>query len=133
MVGHGVALLMLAVATSLWMVLGFAVLHGLAWGVRGPVILAMRAEYFGRASYGTIMGFSSLIVMFGMFIGPVFAGLMYDSSGNYETGFTLLAIIAGAGSLLMLLAQKPGAGDAAPLLPATASPPAMAAGSGGDA
>jgi sugar phosphate permease len=110
MVGHGVALVILAVASSLWMVLGFAVLHGLAWGVRGPVILAMRAEYFGRASYGKIMGFSSLVVMLGMFIGPVFAGLMYDSTGNYETGFTLLALIAGAGSLLMLHAQKPDTG-----------------------
>ncbi|MCC7390483.1 MAG: hypothetical protein IT431_17155, partial [Phycisphaerales bacterium] len=90
----------------------------------------MRAEYFGRASYGTIMGFSSLVVMLGMFIGPVFAGLMYDSSGNYETGFTLLALIAGAGSLLMLLAQKPGSGNAAPPLRATASPPAMAGGGG---
>ncbi|MEZ4552788.1 MAG: MFS transporter [Dehalococcoidia bacterium] len=132
MVGHGVALVMLAVATSLWMVLGFAVLHGLAWGVRGPVILAMRAEYFGRASYGTIMGFSSLIVMLGMFIGPVFAGLMYDSSGNYETGFTLLAVIAGAGSLLMLLAQKPGPGrpafdtDTAGPTPARTGTPAEA-------
>ena len=133
MVAHGIALVMLAVATSLLMVLGFAVLHGLAWGVRGPVILAMRAEYFGRASYGTIMGFSSLIVMLGMFIGPVFAGVMYDNTGNYETGFILLAAIAGAGSLLMLLAQKPkpGAPVRAPEPEASATPTAVGATGGG--
>lgn len=131
MVAHGVALVVLAVASALWMVLGFAVLHGLAWGVRGPVILAMRAEYFGRASYGTIMGFSSLIVMLGMFIGPVFAGVMYDSSGSYETGFILLAAIAGAGSLLMLLAQKPGASHPVVAAATTAPPPAVAGATGG--
>jgi MFS family permease len=131
MVAHGLALLVLAMASALWMVLGFAVLHGLAWGVRGPVILAMRAEYFGRGSYGTIMGFSSLIVMLGMFIGPVFAGVMYDSTGSYETGFILLAVVAGAGSLLMLLAQKPGSGRPTVLAAKTSQPPALPAASRG--
>lgn len=107
MLGHSSALFFLTFATSLWMVLVFSVLHGVAWGVRGPVILSMRAEYFGPASFGTIMGFSSLIVMLGMIIGPVLAGAMYDSTGSYETGFTILALVAGLGSLLMFLAAKP--------------------------
>ena len=67
----------------------------------------MRAEYFGPHSFGTIMGFSSLIVMLGMIVGPIFAGLVYDNTGSYEMGFTLLALIAGAGSLLMLWAGSP--------------------------
>ena len=107
MVGHAVALLLLTFATSLWMVLAFAVIHGLAWGGRAPVILAMRAEYFGPHSYGTIMGLSSLITMIGMVIGPVFAGAIYDMTGSYEIGFTLLALVAGAGSLLMLFVKRP--------------------------
>jgi len=32
------------------MVVVFAVLHGLAWGVRGPLMAARRADYFGSAS-----------------------------------------------------------------------------------
>ena len=107
LLGHAVAMLLLTFATSLWMVVAFALLHGVAWGVRGPVILSMRAEYFGPHSFGKIMGFSSLIVMLGMIIGPIFAGLVYDSTGSYEIGFTLLAIIAGAGSVLMLFAGSP--------------------------
>ena len=107
LLGHGAAMLLLTFATSLWMVVGFSVLHGIAWGVRGPVILSMRAEYFGPHSFGTIMGFSSLIVMLGMIVGPIFAGLVYDNTGSYEIGFTLLALIAGAGSLLMLWAGSP--------------------------
>ena len=52
------------------MVLAFTVLHGLAWGTRGPLMVALRADYFGPSSFGTIMGFSSLIVMLGMSGGP---------------------------------------------------------------
>jgi sugar phosphate permease len=107
LVGHATAMLFLTFATTLWMVVAFSLLHGVAWGVRGPVILSMRAEYFGPRSFGTIMGFSSLIVMLGMIVGPIFAGLVYDNTGSYEVGFTLLALIAGASSLLMLWAGSP--------------------------
>jgi sugar phosphate permease len=125
LLGHAVAMLLLTFATALWMVVAFAILHGIAWGVRGPVILAMRAEYFGPHSYGTIMGFSSMITMLGMIIGPVFAGAVYDGTGSYEIGFTLLAVVAGAGSVLMLFAGKP---PPRPVrLPEAARPPIEAA------
>ena len=55
--GHAVALLILAYATSGLMIIGFVVINGLAMGTRGPLIQAMRADYFGRQSFGTIMGF----------------------------------------------------------------------------
>jgi MFS family permease len=54
MAAHAVALFVLASATALWMVVVFAVLHGLAWGVRGPLMAALRADYFGSASFGMI-------------------------------------------------------------------------------
>ena len=107
MLGHMVALLMLAYATAVWMVLAFAVLHGLAWGVRGPLMQAIRADYFGRTSFGTIMGFSSMIVTLGMVSGPLVAGVMADRLGSYQAGFTVLATLAGLGSIFWLLAVRP--------------------------
>ena len=107
MLGHAAGLLLLAFATSLWMVIAFAVLHGLAWGARVPVIIAVRAEYFGAQSFGTIMGFSSLIVMLGMIVGPIFAGVMYDRTGSYEAGFTVLAVFAALGLLFFVFSPKP--------------------------
>ena len=53
MVAHTVALLILAFASSSSEVVIFAVLHGLAWGVRGPLMVALRADYFGAASFGS--------------------------------------------------------------------------------
>ncbi len=107
MIGHGVALLLIAYAESPLAVAAFAVLHGLAWGVRGPQMMALRADYFGRSSFGTIMGFSSLVVMFGMALGPVIAGYLADVTGSYESGFTLLALLCLLGSLSFHLALPP--------------------------
>ena len=78
MVAHAAGLLLVTFAGNfpqpVLLVLAFTVLHGLAWGTRGPLMVALRADYFGPSSFGTIMGFSSLIVMLGMSGGPVFAG-----------------------------------------------------------
>jgi sugar phosphate permease len=107
MLMHMVGMLLLAFATALPMVVAFAVLHGLAWGIRGPLMQAMRADYFGRSSFGVIMGLSALIIMFGQISGPLVAGLLADATGTYEVGFTLMAILAGLGSLFFLFARRP--------------------------
>ena len=107
MLGHAAALLFLTFVQGLWMVIAFAVLNGLAWGVRVPVIIAMRAEYFGPRSYGTIMGFSSLVVTGGSIAGPLLAGLSSDATGSYTTGFTGLAILAALGSLFLVFLPDP--------------------------
>ena len=83
LIAHAAALLLLAAATQFWMVVAFAVIHGFSWGMRGPLMSAIRADYFGSASFGTIAGFSSMIVMFGMIIGPILAGVLADRTGSY--------------------------------------------------
>ncbi|HEY5647540.1 MAG TPA: MFS transporter [Pseudomonadales bacterium] len=107
MVAHAAGLLLVTFASSFLMVLAFTVLHGLAWGTRGPLMVALRADYFGPSSFGTIMGFSSLIVMLGMSGGPVFAGIMADVYGNYQTGLAVLAGLAVLGSFCFLAATPP--------------------------
>jgi MFS family permease len=104
---HTVGLLLVAHAVALPMVIGFAVLHGFAWGCRGPLMQAIRADYFGRANYGVIMGWSSLIVMIGTIAGPLLAGILADVTGSYESGFTVLAVLTGLGSVFFLLAKRP--------------------------
>ena len=107
MVAHAGGLMLIAFATNLLMVIAFVLLHGLAWGVRGPLMVALRADYFGPGSFGTIMGFSSLIVMLGMSIGPVFAGYMADLQGDYLMGFSVLAAGALVGTLCFMAAKPP--------------------------
>ena len=107
MAGHALGLLLVAYATSALMVFGFAALHGVAWGLRGPMMAAIRADYFGRRSYGAILGTSSVVTMFGSILGPLVAGFLADYSGNYQTGFTLLAVLSGLGSWFFLSARRP--------------------------
>ena len=107
MVMHAAGLLLLAFATNITMVVAFTVLHGWAWGTRGPLMQAIRADYFGTKNFGTIMGISSLVVTLGNTTGPILAGVMADRSGNYEAGFTVLAIGALLGSGFFLLAKRP--------------------------
>ena len=69
MIAHGVDLLGIEYGESYWLVVLLATVHGLAWGIRGPLMVALRADYFGASAFGTIMGFSSLIVMLGCRLG----------------------------------------------------------------
>ena len=107
MFAHTGGLLLVTYASSFSMVLAFTVLHGLAWGVRGPLMVALRADYFGAAAFGAIMGWSSLIVMFGMSGGPIIAGVMHDMFGDYRSGFTLLSVLSLTGAVCFLGASTP--------------------------
>ncbi len=107
MLAHASGLMLLAFATNLAMVVAFAALHGLGWGVRGPLMVALRADYFGAASFGTIMGFSSLIAMLGMALGPVFAGIMAETFDNFVIGFAVLASGSAFGAVLFGAAKRP--------------------------
>ncbi len=107
MFGHVFGLLALTFAVNLWMIWGFVLLHGLAWGMRGPLMSAIRADYFGSSSFGQILGYSSVILMFGMVCGPLLAGVLADATGNYQLGFSILAALAAIGSAFFLLATPP--------------------------
>lgn len=104
---HAAGLLIFAYGTNAAMMFLGAILHGAAWGARGPMMGAIRADYFGRTAYGSILGTSSLIVMFGSIAGPLVAGILADRTGSYESGFTILAILSAMGSVFFLAARRP--------------------------
>ena len=107
MLMHMLGLLSLTYATGAPWVIAFAALHGVAWGLRGPFMQAIRADYFGRSAIGMIMGLSFMIIVIGQIGGPMIAGILADATGNYRTGFTLLALLAGVGSMFFVLAKRP--------------------------
>ncbi len=107
MLGHALGLLLLTFATHPAQVAAFAILHGVAWGLRGPFMQAIRADYFGRNAIGMILGLSAMVIALGQIAGPLVAGVLADLSGNYRLGFSVLALAAGCGSVLFLLAKRP--------------------------
>ena len=107
MLMHAAGMLLLTYATNSVILAFSLLLHGVAWGLRGPFMQAIRADYFGRRSIGIILGLSTLITVIGNIVGPVLAGAFADWNGNYRAGFTLLATMAGVGSLFFLMAKPP--------------------------
>ncbi|MBX3142232.1 MAG: MFS transporter [Trueperaceae bacterium] len=105
---HVAAMVILIWAGSVASVVAASVLHGFAWGLRGPLMSAMRADYFGRRAFAMVMGYSSLILMVGSVIGPLLIGIVADSTGAYGLAFGLLAGIGAIGGLAFLVLPKPG-------------------------
>jgi MFS family permease len=104
---HASGMLMLTYATGPVILVLSALVHGMGWGLRGPFIAAMRADYFGSSSIGMILGLSSLIIVIGQIGGPLIAGAFADWLGNYRAGFTLIASLAAVGSLFFWMAKRP--------------------------
>jgi MFS family permease len=70
----------------------FVVGFGLGFGASIPVRLSILADYFGRKSYGSVLGMtSSVSAGFGA-LGPVFAGAMFDFTGSYRLAFAVLTV-----------------------------------------
>jgi sugar phosphate permease len=104
---HMAGLLSLTYALNHAMVVAYAITHGFAWGLRGPFMQAIRADYFGRSAIGMILGLSFMIVVLGQIGGGMISGILADATGNYRMGFTVVALLAGLGSVFFLLAKKP--------------------------
>jgi sugar phosphate permease len=107
MLGHALGLLLLAFASNLAMVVAFALLHGVAWGLRGPMMQAIRADYFGRSAIGMILGLSFMIIVIGQVGGPMVPAIFADITGDYRLGFSIVAVLAALGSGFFFFARKP--------------------------
>ena len=80
-----------------WIFTPCMVVYSLAYGGLASLQEPIRADYFGAASFGTISGISSMIVMLGMMGGPLVAGILADRTGSYVAGFHILAGMAALG------------------------------------
>ena len=101
------SILIIAVADTLVMAFLFAVLYGIGFGGRIPLLTAIRGEYFGRKAFATIMGLSQFPNNIAMIGAPLFAGYMFDMRGSYFIPFSAFAALNFAGAALMLFVKKP--------------------------
>jgi MFS family permease len=105
--GHVAAMVTFVYAAALPLVVLGAILQGSAHGVRGVQMMPLRADYFGRQSFATIMGFSSMVMMWGIMAGPIVIGQIADRRGEYNAGFWLLAGVAACAVVLFVFSTKP--------------------------
>lgn len=107
MLMHGLGLLALAHGTGTRFIGAFVVLHGLAWGARGPQMSGLRADYFGTTHFAEIMAWNAGIITIGSIGGPLLAGWLADRTGNYQLGFTIIAGLTMVAMLFFVFASPP--------------------------
>ncbi len=112
---QGGAVVLITISTSLYMFYVFAVLFGIGFGGRTPLTTAIRGEYFGRASFGKILGISTVPMNILLLIAAPMAGFMADKLGDYRWAFLTLAMLNGVGAVLFLIARKPKLSAASPV------------------
>jgi OFA family oxalate/formate antiporter-like MFS transporter len=71
------------------------------------------ADYYGRQYLGTIRGITLPVQIGGQAVGPVTAGLVFDTTGSYHMVFLFFACVVVLGSVLVLIAVPPSSIDRA--------------------
>ncbi len=101
------AVLVLVYSSSLTSLYLFAAIFGMGFGGRNPLTVAIRGEYFGRASFGKILGLSTVPMNVLLLGAAPFAGYLRDAQETYNTAFLVLAGLNFLGALLFLAARRP--------------------------
>jgi MFS family permease len=83
------------------------VLYGIGSGLAAAPFMTMIADYFGRKSFGSIIGTILLLNLPITLAAPVYVGWVYDSTGNYTNVFTLFAILLAASALVTCFITMP--------------------------
>ncbi len=83
-------------AGRIWLLVPFIITFSLGWGSSVTTRITLLRKYFGRGSFGTILGFTSGIMMIGNVIGAPLAGWVFDTWDRYQgawLGFSVLTIV----------------------------------------
>ncbi len=99
------ALLWLQIAQDLWALYLFAAVYGVAHGGFFTAISPIVAETFGTASHGAIFGVVIFSGTTGGALGPIVAGLMFDTLGRYTEIFWIIVALSVIGLFLITLLQ----------------------------
>ena len=92
---------------SIPMVYVFLILFGFGSGAPVSLRLAIGGRFFGRKAFASIQGSSMVFTAPAALLSPVYAGWVYDTTGNYITAFTLFAGLAALSAALMCLVRPP--------------------------
>lgn len=88
---------------SVWTAYLFAILWGFFSNTVGTLEHMLLAQYFGRGSFGAILGSLGPLQTTALGVAPVFGSYLFTFTGSYTIVFTvLMAMYAGAGMLIFL-------------------------------
>ncbi len=83
-----------------------AVVLGLVYGGVMPLYSVLARDYFGQRIMGTVLGAATMVSSFGMALGPIAGGWIFDTYGSYHWLYVSSAVI-GLAAAAMALAFPP--------------------------
>ncbi|HEU5321740.1 MAG TPA: MFS transporter, partial [Methylomirabilota bacterium] len=83
-----------------------ALLFGLGFGARGPIITAMASDLFGGRRFGAIYGVLNLGNGLGAALGPWFGGAVHDVTGAYRLAFLAAVLFSAVASACFWRARR---------------------------
>ncbi|MFC1950908.1 MFS transporter [Chloroflexota bacterium] len=101
--GFGVFLLYQTTA----MIYVWFVLYGVGLGMGSTLNSLIIARYYGRKAFGSIYGILQLLITPVGVLAPVYAGWSFDTTGSYNTAFSLVAILLAISAALMFFVRPP--------------------------
>ena len=102
-----VSCLILAYAQNLWQVMLFVAIYAPSYGCSAATMPAIKGDYFGRKSFGSILGLSGMVQMGGSMLGPIFAAYIFDTSGSYSIAFLTFAGLLIISAAMFMSLKKP--------------------------
>ena len=79
-------------------------LLGTGWGGIVTMRVTLLRKYFGRSRFGTILGFTTGVMMLGSVAGAPLAGWVFDKWGSYQGAWLVLAGLAIAAVVIIVTA-----------------------------
>jgi len=83
------------------------IVYSLAYGGLAALQEPIRADYFGTRAFATIQGVSRSVTTAGTFMGPILAGMLYDTTKSYTVAFAIFAVMSLVSMFFMYLAKPP--------------------------
>ena len=81
--------------------------HGLSTGAVTPIVVLILGRFFGRKSFGAILGTAvALLAPMGL-LAPVIYGWIYDTRGSYNMAFSVALILAAMAMVTMFFVRAP--------------------------
>lgn len=103
MVLQGIGLAILIVSGGSIATWGAIVVFGLGMGGVGALTPLVIFDMFGLKQFGSIMGLTRSAIVIPVLLGPIMAGLIFDSTGGYNLMFaiTIGLLVVSIGSFMM--------------------------------
>jgi sugar phosphate permease len=107
MVGSGVLLSYLTLVDSLGEALVFALAWGVFSGAVGSMENMMLAQYYGRESYGSLLGIFSPFQTAALGLGPLMSSVIRGLAGSYTMLYIVMVAAYLTSAMLLYLARAP--------------------------